>query len=237
MTGTTAAAEPKHARLPGWLAVLLNVAVAIIVVALVQAFWVKVYSVPSGSMENTLEIGDRMLVNRTAYPDGRAEQQDVVVFNANEDWAQPMPEDGPLEAVVRGFGDLTGIGRSHEQALVKRVIGEAGQTVSCCTSAGQVVVDGSPQDEPYVYEDLPFVPGRLDCESDVVSSRCFGPVTVPADSMLVMGDHRSNSADSVIACRGTVGEQTDGCARFVRRDDIVGKVFTTVWPPSNWGGH
>ena len=237
MTGTTAAAEPKHSRLPGWLAVLLNVAVAIIVVAVVQAFWVKVYSVPSGSMENTLEIGDRMLVNRTAYPDGLADRQDVVVFNANEDWAQEMPEDGPLEAVVRGFGDLTGIGRSHEQALVKRVIGEAGQTVSCCTSAGQVVVDGAPQDEPYIHNDLTFIRDELDCESDVMSARCFGPVTVPEDSMLVLGDHRSNSADSVIACRGIPADQAGDCARFVTREDVVGEVFVTVWPPTHWGGH
>lgn len=227
----------RRPRLPAWASVLLNVVVALVVIAVVQAFWVKVYSVPSGSMENTLEVGDRMLVNRTAYPDGAAKAQDVIVFRANEDWAQPTGPEGPVEAAVKTFGDLTGIGRSHEQALVKRVIGEAGQTVSCCTSAGQVVVDGAPLEEPYLFEDLPFVPGRLDCESDVLSARCFGPITVPENSMLVMGDHRSNSADSVIACRGTVGEQARGCARFVRDEDVVGQVFTTVWPPSNWGGH
>ena len=236
MAGATAV-EPKGSRLPGWLAVLLNVAVAIIVVAVVQAFWVKVYSVPSGSMENTLEVGDRMLVNRTAYPDGLADRQDVIVFTANEDWVHPTDPDGPVEAVVKGFGDLTGIGRSHEQALVKRVIGAPGDVVTCCTSAGAVTVNGEPQDEPYVFEDLPFVPGRLDCETDERSARCFGPVTVPQDSMLVMGDHRSNSADSVIGCRARPEEESEGCARFVTKDDVVGRVFTTVWPPSHWGGH
>lgn len=230
--GTTARRGP---RLPFWASVLLNVVVALVVVAVVQAFWVKVYSVPSGSMETTLQVGDRMLVDRTAYPDGMAHAKDVVVFRANADWAQPAPEEGPVMDAVRAFGDLTGIGRSNEQALVKRVIGTPGQTVSCCSAQGAVLVDGQPQDEPYIYEDLPFVPGRMDCESDVLSPRCFGPITVPEDSMLVMGDHRSNSADSVIACRGLTAVEAGDCARFVTKDDIVGRVFVTVWPPGNWG--
>ncbi|HAY86996.1 MAG TPA: signal peptidase I, partial [Micrococcus luteus] len=80
--GAGAAGQPRRPRLPFWASLLLNVVVAIAVVAVVQALWVKVYSVPSGSMENTLEVGDRMLVNRTAYPDGMADSQDVVVFTA-----------------------------------------------------------------------------------------------------------------------------------------------------------
>ena len=76
-----------------------------------------------------------------------------------------------------------------------------------------------------------------DCESEVMSARCFGPVTVPEDSMLVLGDHRSNSADSVIVCRGIPADQAGDCARFVTREDIVGEVFVTVWPPTHWGGH
>lgn len=235
--GSAAAVEPRGPRLPFWASVLLNVVVAIAVVAVVQALWVKVYSVPSGSMENTLEVGDRMLVNRTAYPDGMADSQDVMVFTANEDWAQPMPASGPVEDAVRTFGDITGIGRSHEQALVKRVVGTEGQTVECCTAEGAVTVDGEPLDEPYVHNDLPFVRDELDCESEMMSARCFGPVTVPQDSMLVLGDHRSNSADSVIGCRGIPAEQAGDCARFVTREDVVGEVFVTVWPPTHWGGH
>ena len=129
--------------------------------ALFVADKVKVYSVPSGSMENTLEVGDRMLVNRTAYPDGMADSQDVVVFTANEDWAHPMPPEGAVENAVRTFGDLTGIGRSHEQALVKRVIGVGGDHVTCCDASGRVTVNGEALDEPYLYpgaapSDIPF---------------------------------------------------------------------------------
>ena len=148
-----------------------------------------------------------------------------------------MPPEGAVENAVRTFGDLTGIGRSHEQALVKRVVGTAGQTVECCTAEGAVTVDGEPLDEPYIHNDLPFIRDELDCESEVMSARCFGPVTVPEDSMLVLGDHRSNSADSVIACRGIPADQAGDCARFVTREDIVGEVFVTVWPPTHWGGH
>lgn len=228
----------RRVQLPFWASVLLNVAVALLVVSVVQALWVKVYSVPSGSMEQTLQVGDRMLVNRTAYPDGVAERQDIVVFDANETWGvDTVGEEGPVEGAVRTFGDLTGIGRSHENALVKRVIGLPGETVECCTSQGVVTVGGTPLEEDYLYEDLPFVPGTLDCTTTPRSSRCFGPVTVPERSMLVMGDHRSNSADSVYQCRGLTAEQAGDCAHFVRDEDVVGRVFSTVWPPSNWSGH
>ncbi|MDY6055324.1 signal peptidase I [Micrococcus sp.] len=231
-TGSRAVGGARRG-LPGWASVLLNVVVALVVVSVVQAFFVKVYSVPSGSMEQTLNVGDRMLVNRMAYPDGLAGSQDVVVFTADEAWAQPTGPDGPLEAVVKTFGDITGIGVSHEQALVKRVIGTPGQTVECCSTNGAVVVDGTPLDEPYIHQDLPFLPGSLDCTTEPRSPRCFPALTVPEGNHLVLGDHRSNSADSVIACRGLAA--AGDCARFVPHEEIVGEVFATIWPPGNWG--
>ena len=129
---------------------------------------------------------------------------------------------------VRAFGDLTGIGPSNTAYTVKRVIGLPGQTVACCSADGRVTVDGTPLDEPYVYEDLPFTAGTLDCSSSPRSTRCFPEITVPEDNLLVLGDHRSESADSVIGCRGA----TEGpeCARFVPLDRVVGPVVLRFWP-------
>ena len=229
--------RPRRRRqMPFLLSVLFNVIVALAVVSLVQAFLVKVYSVPSGSMEQTLNVGDRMLVNRLAYAGGGSPAlQDVVVFNGDEAWAEPVEDATALQAVTRTFGDITGIGASHDHALVKRVIGVGGQVVECCTDGGQVTVDGQPLEEPYIHQDLPYAKDELDCSTEPRSPRCFGPLTVPEGKVLVMGDHRSNSADSVIGCRGIEADLAgEDCARFVDEQDVVGEVFVTIWPPANW---
>ncbi|WP_261624333.1 signal peptidase I [Nesterenkonia marinintestina] len=235
------AARGGRRRMPFALSLLLNILVALVVLSVIQHFWVKVYAVPSGSMETTLEVGDRMLTDRTAYSEEEMPQrQDVVVYNADEEWEGdlPSPEPSAFGDAVRSFGDVTSLGPSNEQALVKRVIGLPGEEIECCDDDGRITVDGEPLDEPYVFQDLPFTPGEEDCSGEPMSMRCFGPVTVPEGQLLVLGDHRSNSADSVIACRGLDEDEADDeCARFVDREDVVGRVFVTVWPPTGWGGH
>ncbi len=221
--------EPRRRRRLPW---FTEVLVALVAVALVQAFLVKPFGVPSRSMEETLHVGDRILVNRLDHGVGRG---DVVVFGHGETWQQPSltPATNPLERVVRWFGDLTGIGPSNTAYTVKRVIGLPGERVSCCTTDGRVTVDDAPIDEPYVYEDLPFTPGRLDCSSSPRSTRCFPEIRVPDGDLLVLGDHRSQSADSVFGCRGA----TDGpeCARFVPQDRVVGPVVLRFWPLGDVG--
>ena len=210
-----------------------EVIIALVAVALVQAFLVKPFGVPSASMEQTLNIGDRILVNRL---DSDIAQGDVVVFGHGNTWAEQQlpPSDNPVVRAVRGLGDVTGIGPSNTSYTVKRVIGLPGQTVACCSTDGAVLVNGRPLDEPYVYEDLPFTPGTLDCASSPRSTRCFPEITVPEGNLLVMGDHRSQSADSVIACRGA----TEGpeCARFVPLGRVVGPVVLRFWPLNAIGG-
>ncbi|MCM6763955.1 signal peptidase I [Rathayibacter sp. ZW T2_19] len=216
---------------------LVTVLVAIVVIALVQTFFVKVYTVPTGSMESTLQgggfFGDRILVDRTAALQGDPETGRIVVFSRDEAWGATDSVGSPLSEAVKYFGDVTSIGPSHEEFLVKRVIASAGQTVSCCDAEGRVLVDGQPLDEDYVFEDFPFDAGSLDCSTTPASTRCFQEYTVPEDSLFVLGDHRSNSNDSLGLCRGAVGP-IDACVKTVPVERVVGRVFAVAWPLTRW---
>lgn len=231
---TARSSKPLWRRIFG--SVWFNLFAAILVVALVQSFVVKLYAVPSSSMEQTLETGDRILANRLAFVAGNPERGDVVVFNSGSTWAPRAPSsDSALETSVKWLGGLFGIGPGTEHTLVKRVVAVGGETVSCCNSSGSVLVNGVALTEPYISDDLPFIPGTLDCTTEAVSDRCFPPFTVPRNQFVVLGDHRSNSADSMADCRGKTspGECT---VATVRRSDLVGKVFAIVWPIPRWGG-
>jgi signal peptidase I len=205
---------------------------AILVAALVQALFIKVYQVPSGSMQRTLEPGDRVLVNRLAHLGGEPERGDVIVFNRDESWG-PRTEQPWWRTAIGWFGDAVGFGPSNQATLTKRVIGLPGDRIACCDAEGRVTVNGKPIDEPYVFDDLPYTPGELDCSTDPVSARCFREVALGDDEYLVMGDHRSNSADSVLGCRGA--SRPADCARVVRGAEIVGEAFFVAWPISGWG--
>jgi signal peptidase I len=225
---TADAATRRRRRLP----LFTEVLIALVAVALVQAFLVKPFGVPSQSMEQTLHIGDRILVNRL---DHHVVRGDVVVFGHGDTWQQQQlpPPANPVVRALRTVGDVTGIGPSSTAYTVKRIIGEPGDRVACCSPDGRVTVDDRPLDEPYVHEDLAFVRGSLDCSSSPRSTRCFPEIRVPADNLLVLGDHRSQSADSVIGCRGA----TEGpeCARFVPLDRVVGPVVLRFWPLQDFG--
>ena len=205
---------------------------AFVVFGLILAFVAKPYAVPSGSMENTLQPGDDVLVYRLAYLGSAPNTGDVVVFDADSTWGA-QPAENPLKTALRWIGHVTGFGPTGTHTLVKRVIAGPGQTVGCCSAKGQVVVDGHPLDEPYASNNLPFQPATLDCSSKPRSTRCFGPVTVPKNSYLVLGDNRGNSSDSAFGCRGApVGDTT--CFRWAKRDQIVGKVVAIMWPLGRW---
>lgn len=206
---------------------------ALIVVSLIQGFLLKVYQVPSGSMEQTLNVGDRVLVNRTAYAFTEPQRGDVTVFRKPATWG-PGPEHGSLRTAVGWFGEVTGIGPSNTEYVVKRLIGVPGDTVECCGSGGQLTVNGEAIAEPYVFQDLPFDPGNRDCTTAVASPRCFGPIRLGQDQYLLLGDHRSDSDDSVAACRSAAAE-TD-CVKTAGRSDLVGTVEWFLFPFEKWGG-
>jgi len=209
---------------------------AFIVFGAILSFVAKPYYVPSGSMEQTLQPGDRVLVNRLAYIAGGPVAGDVVVFDADETWGPDgTADDGPVRAALRWFGEVTGFGPSGPHTLIKRVIAGPGQTVSCCDARGRLLVDGAPLDEPYVFEDLPFEAGIADCTTRPASARCLPEVTVPAGSYLVLGDHRSASADGALACRAPAADQ-ETCWRWMTREQVVGRAAVILWPASRWSG-
>ncbi|MCS5716776.1 signal peptidase I [Herbiconiux sp. CPCC 205763] len=236
-TGQSVKAAPRRSRLRRITGnPLVHLVAAFLVLALVQAFLVKLYYVPSGSMEQTLETGDRILVNRLAFTGSEPTTGDVVVFNASAAWdgEGAEPSSNPLSAAYHWVAGALGIGPSGDHTLVKRVIAGPGDTVSCCDAEGRVMVNGVPIEEPYVFEDLPFEAGTLDCDSAATSSRCFDEFIVPDDRYFLLGDHRSLSNDSLGACRGLPGP-IDDCVKLVTRSDIVGRVFQIVLPFGRWG--
>lgn len=228
-------------QLPLWASVVRNMLIALVAVSLVQGFLVKAYRIPSGSMEPTLQGsadgGDRILVNRLAYAGSEPRTGDIVVFTRPESWQSEttVPRAGEVAGVVRSFGDVTGIGPSNERFLVKRVVATGGQTISCCGDDGKLRVDGQPLDEPYIFEDLPFEAGSLDCRTSPRSLRCIPLFTVPEGELVVLGDHRSNSVDSAIACR-SLAEVAGDCVRTIPSSAVVGQVAGRFWPLNRLGG-
>lgn len=238
----TEAPETKP-NLRGWAkvrnSIWFHLLVALCVLAVVQGFFVKLYQVPSGSMEQTLQYqgtSDRILVNRLAYRGQAPDVGDVVVFTHPPAWGELPPTSTPRK-IIGWFGDVFGIGPGNQYSLVKRVLAGPGDTVECCNADGDVLLNGQALQEPYIYQDLHFVPGELDCTTFPMSQRCFPAQVIPEGNILVMGDHRSDSRDSVAYCRGlsTDDPRAPGCVMLVPLNHVVGEVFLVGFPFSRWG--
>ncbi len=215
--GGDAPDEPDVARPPKrrhfWRELLLIVVVAAALTLVVKAFVVQVYRIPSASMENTLQIGNRVLVNKIVYHTRSIARGDIVVFSGQDSWGPDAPPSSgdPIVRVWNGL--LADVGLSSSQTYyVKRVIGLPGDKVACCT-AGQVTVNGVPLSESsYLYPgDAPSFP--------------FKTVTVPAGHLWVMGDHRGDSDDSRY-------HTSDPGGGAIPASEVVGRAFLVIWPPS-----
>ena len=198
-----------------WVELPILLVFALILALLIKSFVVQAFYIPSSSMENTLGIGDKVLVNKLVYDFRSIHRGDIVVFNGDGSWdpvpAQPAPLLSRLWSSVSGlFGTAPGV---HD--YIKRVIGVPGDHVACCNQQGQVTVNGVPLSEKsYLF------PG------DAPSEQHFS-IVVPLDRLWVMGDHRSVSWDS----RGHTTDPGDGT---IPENHVVGRAFVIVAPISRW---
>ena len=234
--------RPPKKKRPFWIEFPILIVIAFVLTFLIQTFLVKVYYVPSGSMETTLHGsasgGDRILANKVVYDFRDPRPGDVAVFKGPENWVPEVRITQPtnwLSSLLASVGSVVGIAPPDEKDFVKRVIATGGQTVQCCDATGNVTVDGRSLDEPYIYEPIPFTPGVQDCQTVPMSTRCFGPVTIPDGEVWMMGDHRSDSADSSYQCQGQPAGNGAQCQGPVPVENVIGKAVFIVMPPSRWG--
>ncbi|MBW1598183.1 signal peptidase I [Streptomyces sp. JJ38] len=194
-------------------------AVAVLVLLLlVNAFAVQPYRITSGSMENTLRVGDRVLVNKLAYRFGDTPGRgDVVVFDGTGTFAVEDTGGTTVSHVLRTAGALVGLAEPPGNDYVKRVVGVGGDRVTCCDEQGRIEVNGEPLTEDYLHPE----------GGDARASTVDFDIVVPPGRLWVMGDHRADSRDS----RDHLGRPGGGT---VPVEDVIGRVEWVGWPADRW---
>lgn len=196
---------------------LVILLVALLFSFLLKTFLVRSFYIPSGSMEHTLEVNDRILVNQLVPDVVDVQRGDVVVFKDPGGWlhlASSAPEPSPVGKVLQMIGLSADTSTDY---VVKRVIGIGGDHVKCCDASGRITVNGVPINEPYA-----VVPEQ----TSRVSKDDFD-VVVPAGAVWVMGDNRYASMDSRY-------HQDQPGKGFVLEEEIVGRAFVLNWPFSRF---
>ena len=207
---------PRKGSLLREFPILVIVALAVSIV--IKTFLVQFFYIPSGSMENTLQINDRVAVNKVPFIGKSIKRGDVVVFRDPDNWL-PEPYVGDqnkyLAVVKDAFVAVGVLPNPAKQYLVKRVIGVAGDKVECCSKDKKLMINGIEIEEPYIFA------------GNTASDTNFN-VTVPAGKVWVMGDHRGASSDSRF-------HQDDINNGMVPTAKITGKVVGIIWPIKNLG--
>ncbi|MFC6316771.1 signal peptidase I [Corynebacterium gerontici] len=225
----TPKAEKKP--LPWYVEIPLVMFVTLVVIVLIQTFIGRLYVIPSASMEPTLHgcagcTGDRIIVDKITYDFSDPKPGDVVVFKGTDSWNEgffaPKSEGNPVTGTLRNIASWVGLASTDENDLVKRVIATGGQTVQCLEGDEGLKVDGKLIDNSYI-QDPPANPISGPGGSEACGGPYFGPVKVPEGNLWVMGDNRTNSADS----RYHMGDQYQGT---IPQENVIGKVRWIVFP-------
>ncbi|WP_402842170.1 signal peptidase I [Microbacterium sp. GXS0129] len=220
--------DDAESRSRGW-GVFLRDVVVIVLIALLVSFLVKTFVVrsfyiPSGSMENTLQVQDRILVDELTPRFTDYQRGDIIVFRDPGGWLEgqsPAPSKGTFVDGVEWVLSLVGLAApDSSDHLIKRIIGLPGDHVVCCNALDQIEVNGVPLEESAYVK---LAPGQK------MPSVVPFDVTVPADSFWVMGDNRDRSRDSRY-------NQDQPAKGFVPSEDVVGRAFLRTWPFDRFGG-
>ena len=192
------------------------VVVALVVSFLIKSFVVQFFYIPSGSMENTLQIEDRVAVNKIPFISQSINRGDVVVFRDPDNWLPEIADYSTNQYVAKAKSALVTVGilpNPAKQYLVKRVIGVAGDQIVCCSKDGKLTINGVEVTEPYIFA------------GNKPSETTFN-VTVPEGKLWLMGDHRGASSDSRY-------HQDDINKGFVPVSKVTGRVVAVIWPFKN----
>ena len=192
------------------------VVVALVVSLFIKTFAVQFFYIPSGSMENTLQIKDRVAVNKVPFISKNISRGDVVVFRDPDNWLPEIIDYDTNKYVAKAKSALVAVGvlpNPTKQYLVKRVVGVAGDHIVCCTKGGNLTINDVEVTEPYIYAGNKPSEMKFD-------------VTVPEGKIWVMGDHRGASADSRY-------HQEDINKGFVPLSRVTGRVVAVIWPFKN----
>ncbi|HEY9369055.1 signal peptidase I [Streptomyces sp.] len=217
---STTEERSRSARISGgsrlsWRGAGLLGAACTVFVLLLSHFVLQPFLIPSGSMEPTLQVGDRVLVNKLAYRFGDEPRRgDVLVFDGADSFVPEPAEGNPVAGLLHGAAAALGLAEPDETHFVKRVVGVGGDRVVCCDKEGRIRVNGTQIEERYVFL------------GDAPSKAPFD-VVVPQGTLWVMGDHRSRSSDS----RDRLGSPGGG---MVPVEKVIGRADWIGWPFARW---